>query len=97
MTEQGLTDVRAYLAKRFPALARRPLAASEVCQYENSDNGHMLIDRHPAWSNCWIVGGGTGHGFKHGPALGRYVAAQILGTGKEIGRASCRERVCQYV
>lgn len=82
ITDQGLADVRAYLAKRFPALAGRPLAASEVCQYENSDNGHMLIDRHPQWSNCWIVGGGTGHGFKHGPAIGRYVAGQLLGTGR---------------
>jgi len=82
ITDQGLADVRAYLAKRFPALARRPLAASEVCQYENSDNGHMLVDRHPQWSNCWIVGGGTGHGFKHGPAMGRYVAGQVLGSGK---------------
>lgn len=82
ITDRGLADVRAYLAKRFPALAKRPLAASEVCQYENSDNGHMLIDRHPIWANCWIVGGGTGHGFKHGPALGRYVAGQLLGTGK---------------
>lgn len=82
ITDQGLADVRAYLAKRFPALAKRPLAASEVCQYENSDNGHMLVDRHPQWSNCWIVGGGTGHGFKHGPAMGRYVAGQVLGSGK---------------
>ncbi|MGH6633071.1 FAD-dependent oxidoreductase [Sphingopyxis sp.] len=82
ITDKGLADVRAYLAKRFPALAKRPLAASEVCQYENSDNGHMLIDRHPQWANCWIVGGGTGHGFKHGPALGRYVAGMVLGMGK---------------
>lgn len=82
ITDKGLADVRDYLARRFPALAKRPLAASEVCQYENSDNGHLLIDRHPQWGNCWIVGGGTGHGFKHGPALGRYVANLMLGTGK---------------
>lgn len=82
ITDKGLADVRTYLAKRFPALAKRPLAASEVCQYENSHNGHMLIDRHPQWSNCWVVGGGTGHGFKHGPALGRYVANLMLDTGK---------------
>lgn len=23
--------------------------------------------------NVWIVGGGSGHGFKHGPAVGEYV------------------------
>lgn len=82
ITDQGLADVRAYLARRFPDLANRTLAASEVCQYENSDNGHLLIDRHPAWDNAWIVGGGSGHGFKHGPALGRYVSDLVLGTSK---------------
>ncbi|MBJ7498291.1 MAG: FAD-dependent oxidoreductase [Sphingopyxis sp.] len=82
ITDQGLADVRAYLARRFPALAKRPLAASEVCQYENSDNGHLLVDRHPRWSNCWIAGGGSGHGFKHGPALGRHLCDLVLGTGK---------------
>ena len=56
ITDQALTDVRAYLARRFPDLARRPLAESRVCQYENSDNGDFLIDRHPAWSNVWLVG-----------------------------------------
>ncbi|MES2498098.1 MAG: FAD-dependent oxidoreductase [Pseudomonadota bacterium] len=82
ITDKGLADVRAYLAKRFPDLARRPLALSEVCQYENSDNGHLLIDRHPAWANAWVVGGGSGHGFKHGPAVGRYVCDLVLETGK---------------
>ena len=66
----------------FPALAQRPLAESRVCQYENTDNGNLLIDRHPAWDNTWIVGGGSGHGFKHGPAVGHYVTDLVLGTGK---------------
>lgn len=82
ITDQALADVRAYLARRFPDLARRPLADSRVCQYENTDNGHLLIDRHPALSNVWIVGGGSGHGFKHGPAVGRHVADLALGTGE---------------
>ena len=81
ITDQGLANVRTYLARRFPDLAKRPLASSEVCQYENTDNGHLLIDRHPAWSNAWIVGGGSGHGFKHGPAVGRYVTDLVLGIG----------------
>lgn len=82
ITDQGLADVRAYLARRFPDLAARPLAESRVCQYENTDNGDLLIDRHPSWSNVWLVGGGSGHGFKHGPAVGRYVTDLALGTGK---------------
>lgn len=82
VSDQALADVRAYLSRRFPDLAKRPLAEGRVCQYENSDNGHLLIDRHPHWKNCWIVGGGSGHGFKHGPAVGRYVAGLVLGTGR---------------
>jgi sarcosine oxidase len=81
ITDQALADVRAYLARRFPDLAKRPLAESRVCQYENTGNGDFLIDRHPAWENAWIVGGGSGHGFKHGPAVGRHVSNLAVGEG----------------
>jgi len=84
--DRALADVRAYLARRFPDLARRPLAESRVCPYENTDDGNLLIDRHPAWANTWIVGGGSGHGFKHGPAVGRYVAGLVLGEGRAESR-----------
>lgn len=76
---EALARVRAYMAHRFPALASRPLTEFRVCQYENSSNGDFLIDRHPKASNVWLVGGGSGHGFKHGPAVGRYVADAVLG------------------
>lgn len=82
ITDRALAEVRAYLARRFPGIANRPLAESRVCQYENSDNGDLLIDRHPAWANTWIAGGGSGHGFKQGPMVGRYVADLVAGTGK---------------
>ena len=69
--------------RRFPALKEAPIVASEVCQYENTSNGDFLIDRHPELSNVWLVGGGSGHGFKHGPAVGEYVAARIA-DGKPV-------------
>jgi monomeric sarcosine oxidase len=74
----GLAEIRQFVARRFPALKDAPLVASEVCQYENSSNGDFLIDRHPHLDNAWLVGGGSGHGFKHGPALGEYVAAHVM-------------------
>ncbi|HYI47040.1 MAG TPA: FAD-dependent oxidoreductase [Allosphingosinicella sp.] len=75
----ALADVRAFMARRFPLLADRPLSEARVCQYENSSNGDFLIDRHPALENVVLVGGGSGHGFKHGPAVGRYAADLLLG------------------
>jgi glycine/D-amino acid oxidase-like deaminating enzyme len=73
----GLAGVREFVARRFPALNDAPLVAGEVCQYENSSNGDFLIDRHPDFDDVWLVGGGSGHGFKHGPAVAEYVAARV--------------------
>jgi len=70
--------VRAYVERRFPALKDAPIVETRVCQYENTSNGDFLIDRHPGMENVWFVGGGSGHGFKHGPAVGEYVTARLL-------------------
>jgi sarcosine oxidase len=75
----GLDAARAFLAERFPALASAPLVESRVCQYENTSTGDFLIDRHPEFENVWLVGGGSGHGFKHGPAVGEYACARMEG------------------
>jgi glycine/D-amino acid oxidase-like deaminating enzyme len=55
-----------------------PLIETRVCQYENTPDHHFIIDRHPLAGNVWLVGGGSGHGFKHGPALGEMVAELAL-------------------
>jgi sarcosine oxidase len=81
VSAESIAGVRAYVAKRFPALANAPIVETRVCQYENTSNGDFLIDRHPEMNNVWFAGGGSGHGFKHGPAFGEYVAQQILDGG----------------
>jgi monomeric sarcosine oxidase len=78
-SEEGLAEVRRYLAHRIPVLKDAPVSESRVCQYENTSNGDFLIDRHPDFENVWLVGGGSGHGFKHGPFVGEYVTARIEG------------------
>ncbi|HEX4848112.1 MAG TPA: FAD-dependent oxidoreductase, partial [Novosphingobium sp.] len=77
VSDEGVEQARAYLAKRFPGLAGAPFVHGRVCQYENSSNGDFLIDRLPGHDRVWLVGGGSGHGFKHGPAVGQRVAAHI--------------------
>jgi sarcosine oxidase len=78
---EGLAEVRRFLAERFPALQSAPLTESRVCQYESTSSGDFLIDRHPAFDNVWLAGGGSGHGFKHGPAVGEYVTQCVLDDG----------------
>jgi monomeric sarcosine oxidase len=88
VTPETLATVREFVARRFPGLKDAPLVSSEVCQYENTSNGDFLIDRHPERDNVWLVGGGSGHGFKHGPAVGEYVAARIVEGGEVETRFS---------
>jgi len=70
-------QLRAFVAERFPALKDAPVIETRVCQYENTETGNYLVDRHPEMENVWIVGGGSGHGFKNGPAMGEYVASVV--------------------
>ncbi|HSP05822.1 MAG TPA: FAD-dependent oxidoreductase [Acidobacteriota bacterium] len=77
VSKEGLEAMRKFLARRFPRMKDAPLVESRVCQYEDTPDGHFVIDRHPEAGNVWIVGGGSGHGFKHGPVLGEYTASLI--------------------
>lgn len=78
-SERGIREAAAYVARRFPGLEGAPLIESRVCQYTNTPDGDFIADTHPLADNVWLLGGGSGHGFKHGPALGELVAAQVLG------------------
>lgn len=75
---ETLKDVREYIAFRFPALKNAPLLETRVCQYEQTPDSNFILDRHPKNENVWLLGGGSGHGFKHGPALGEMLADLIL-------------------
>jgi glycine/D-amino acid oxidase-like deaminating enzyme len=78
-TDAGVRGMSGFVARRFPALAGAPLVHAEVCQYESTPDSNFIIDRHPRADNVWLVGGGSGHGFKMGPAIGERVAALVLG------------------
>jgi glycine/D-amino acid oxidase-like deaminating enzyme len=78
VSEDWLAEARRYLSYRFPGMNGAPLVETRVCQYEDTTDHNFIIDRHPSNQNVWIVGGGSGHGFKHGPALGEMVARLLL-------------------
>jgi glycine/D-amino acid oxidase-like deaminating enzyme len=78
VSAEGLKSARDYVGFRFPALQDAPLLESRVCQYENSPDNNFILDRHPTHDRVWLLGGGSGHGFKHGPALGEMVAGWVV-------------------
>lgn len=82
ITEDDVSRVREYLGRRFPAMAGAPWMSGEVCQYEATPDSHFIIDTHPETTRVWLLGGGSGHGFKMGPAIGELMTAAVLG---EVG------------
>ena len=88
--DRSVRQARAYLERRFPALAKAPVVETRVCQYETTPDTNFVIDRHPAFDNVWLVGGGSGHGFKHGPSIGRYVTELLEGHVAEGGELRFR-------
>jgi sarcosine oxidase len=77
-TASHIDAARAFLQRRFPRLSDAPFLGAEVCQYEATADSDFILDRHPAASNVWLAGGGSGHGFKMGPAIGELMAAAVL-------------------
>ncbi len=75
----GVARARSIVRERFPSLGNAPLVEVQVCQYEASRDGNFILDRHPHYGNTWLVGGGSGHGFKMGPAVGEHVASLLHG------------------
>jgi glycine/D-amino acid oxidase-like deaminating enzyme len=80
ISQEKLSAARDYMKRRFPGLSNAPLVESRVFQYENSSDHNFILNRHPEAKNVWIVGGGSGHGFKHGPVLGEMVRDAVLET-----------------
>jgi sarcosine oxidase len=95
VSPEGAAWARSFVARRFPALTHSPIVETRVCQYENTSNGDFLIDRHPQFSNVWFAGGGSGHGFKHGPEVGEYTAGLILGEAKPEPRFALATKATQ--
>ena len=82
VSQATLKRVREYLALRFPAMKDAPLIETRVCQYEQTFDSNFILNRHPRMDNVWLLGGGSGHGFKHGPALGEMMAELVLKDGE---------------
>jgi sarcosine oxidase len=65
--------LRAALANRLPPL-NGPVADSLVCLYENSPDGHFVIDRLPDAPRVVYAAGFSGHGFKFASVIGEVLA-----------------------
>ena len=91
-TPDAVAAAREYLGGRFPPLASVPVSGTPACHYGLTANGEFLFDRHPEHPGVWLLGGGSGHGYKHGPALAEHVAAVLAGRAEPEPRFALGER-----
>ena len=76
-TDAEVQKARAWLGKRMPDLAQRPLARSRICLYDNTADDSFVLEK----QDGMVVGAGfSGHGFKFGPAVGEELA-RLAGIG----------------
>ena len=79
LSDERVAAARAFMRRRFPAMGEQPVSEGRICQYETTPDTQFIIDRDPRWENAWVVGGGSGHAFKHGPSIGEYLSALVSG------------------
>jgi glycine/D-amino acid oxidase-like deaminating enzyme len=79
LTPEEIHKGREFVRKWFPALVDQPIVESKICQREDSVDEHFIVTKHPELDNVWLVGGGSGHGYKHGIVFGEYVAHRVAG------------------
>jgi glycine/D-amino acid oxidase-like deaminating enzyme len=91
--DTSLAAARDYLAHRFPALANAPVRSAPSCHYSLTADGNFLLARHPDLERVWLLGGGSGHGYKHGPAVAEHAAAVLAGAAEPEPRFALGERV----
>lgn len=78
--QERIDGSRRFVARRFPLLAKAPVAQTHACHYELTSSNNFIIDKHPQWSNVWIAAGGNAEGAKFSPKIGDYVAHRVTGT-----------------
>lgn len=81
---RSIAELSAYVGHRFPALRDSGLLWARVLPYEMTPDGHFVAGPCRELERHWVLGGGSGHAFKHAPALGEHVAGLLEGTATVV-------------
>ena len=76
-SEEG---VRLFLRETMPHLADRPFSFARICWCADTPNRDFLISAHPDYPSLTLGVGGSGHGYKHIPIIGRYIVQAMEST-----------------
>ena len=74
VTAEDERNLSAFLESTFQDLACAPVAFTRRCLYCDTLDEHFWIDHHPGTEGLVVASGGSGHGFKFAPLLGKLIA-----------------------
>ncbi len=75
--------LRDFLEDTFPDLAKTPIKSRRLCFYCDSWDGNFWIDWVPEHEGLFVATGGSGHGFKFAPVMGKLIADRFEGKENE--------------
>lgn len=90
----ALEVVKGFVAEYMPEVVEHkiPLIKSRICWYNDSFDNNLVVDRVPSKKNLMVATGGSGHGFKYLPVLGRWIVDIIEGKELSGGDAEVAKR-----
>ena len=84
-TEAFARDALEFVRRRLPELAAGKVVEGRSCLYTNTPDDHFLVDCVPGAERIFVAGGGSGHGFKFGGALGPVIVDAVEGRHNPLG------------
>ncbi|MCA9975598.1 MAG: FAD-dependent oxidoreductase [Anaerolineales bacterium] len=79
VSDADIRQLRRFLEETFPALKDATISYARRCLYCDTLDEHFWIDRHPEIEGLTVAAGGSGHGFKFAPILGKLIADALTG------------------
>ena len=76
-TAEFARDALDFMRRRLPELANGVVVEGRSCLYTNTPDDHFLVDRVPGLERIIVAGGGSGHGFKFGGAIGPVIVDAV--------------------
>ncbi|TWU70938.1 hypothetical protein ED733_002016 [Metarhizium rileyi] len=73
MPDDAQEALRDGLRDLVPEFAERPWSRLRLCWYSDTPEGDFIADKHPLLEGLFLATGGSGHGFKFLPVLGKYI------------------------
>ncbi|KAI1497961.1 FAD dependent oxidoreductase [Biscogniauxia marginata] len=79
---QAMAGIKEYITLNFPELVPLGISSTKLCWYTDSIDNSFVVDFVPGRPGIAVCSGGSGHGFKFLPILGREVVKILEGQGQ---------------